>query len=193
MNITTKPKYKFHMSAANKAHQTRKQAVLTADEARKVLNYNEVTGEFHCKVRMGRMMPGARAGRTNKDGHRTITLFRERYYEHRLAVLIMTGAWPVGLVEHANVDPGFNAYTNLRPATQSQNMANTKVRKHNSTGYMGVIKLPASKRTSEHPYRAEIQHEGNRVAVSGLECPVQAAFAYKTMADMLFGEFARVA
>lgn len=79
--------------------------------------------------------------------------------------------------EHKDLDKANNTAGNHRLASYSENRANIPKQANNHSGYKGVIKLPASKRTGEHTYRAEIQHEGNRVAVSGLECPVQAAFA----------------
>ena len=184
-----------YTSWPNRKHQIRKQAVLTYAEADALLHYDPETGIFARKVRMGRMAKGTRADVPARSGYRVINLFRERYIAQRVAWLLTHGEWPpIGVVvEHKNLDKAHNAAENHRLASYSQNMANTPMRKQNKSGYKGVIKLPASKRTGEHTYRAEIQHEGNRVAVSGLECPVQAAFAYRIMAEMLFGEFARAA
>ena len=179
----------------NRKHQVRKQHVLTYTEAETLLDYDPATGIFTRKVRMGRMAKGTRADVPSKSGYRVINLFRERYMAQRVAWLLTHREWPpVGVVvEHKNLDKAHNAAENHRLASYSENMANTPIQKNNKSGFKGVIKLPVSKRTGEHTYRAEIQHEGNRVAVSGLECPVQAAFAYRIMAEMLFGEFARAA
>ena len=189
--------YKINgLSETNRKHQIRKQAVLTYAEADALLAYDPLTGIFTRKKRMGHMAAGTRADVLEPGtGYRAINIFRKRYKAQRVAWLLTHGEWPpIGsVVEHKDLDKANNTDGNHRLASYSQNRANTPIQKNNSSGYKGVVKLPVSKRTGEPTYRAEIQHDGNRVAVSDLECPVQAAFAYKIMAEMLFGEFARAA
>jgi hypothetical protein len=102
---------------------------LTATRLRKLLTYSPATGEFRWKSDRGpRVRAGDLAGTINSAGYRIITIDQGRYVAHRLAVLYMTGKWPIGVVDHRNADRTCNAWENLRDCTVSENNRNRKSR-----------------------------------------------------------------
>src|SRR5665213_3032102 len=110
---------------------------LTVEEVTGILDYDHKTGIFRWINRSGqggRNPAGSRAGGLNKEGYRYIWINGTFYRACRLAVLIMEGRWPKHQVDHINRDTGDDRWGNLREAKQSQNKANGKKYRNNSTG-----------------------------------------------------------
>jgi hypothetical protein len=103
---------------------------LTANRLREVLDYNSETGVFTWRVALRpRMKIGTVAGWLDERGYRRVRIDARPYLAHRLAWLWMTGEWPSGRLDHRDGDPGNNCWSNLREAMQSQNSANSSIRK----------------------------------------------------------------
>jgi len=97
---------------------------------------------------------------------------------------VLTG-WP--LVDHINGDGLDNRRINLRPATPTQNNANSRVRPRTASGFKGVT---WNERSRKWAARA---HCGGHVYYLGLFVdPADAARAYDSKARELFGNFARL-
>lgn len=113
---------------------------LTADRLRELLHYNPITGIFTWAEKVSdKVRVGVRAGRcTGRLAYRVIGLLGERYAEHRLAVLHVTGAWPALEVDHINGEPSDNRWSNLRECSHAENHQNRKTPSHNTTGIAGV-------------------------------------------------------
>jgi hypothetical protein len=112
------------------------------------------------------------------DGH--------RYYLHRLAWYYVYGQWPERDVDHINGDPSDNRITNLRLATQTQNNANARRRRDNTSGFKGVTWNRARRK-----WMAQIDYGGDHFYL-GLFTKIEAARAvYAAKSLELFGEFAR--
>ena len=89
-------------------------------------------------------------------------------------------------IDHWNRDKLDNRKSNLRPCSQSQNIANQDARKTSKTGIKGV-----------HPFKggpkfaAQITHNRKVYSLGVFATVEDAASAYKKKAVELFGEFAR--
>lgn len=152
---------------------------LTQERLLEVLNYNKHTGVFT------RVKDGARAGSKDRHGYTLISVDGKRYTAGRLAFLWMLGEWPTYEAEHQDGDPGNNRWTNLRDATQTQNLQNKSIQSNNSTGFKGVILHKPGK------WRARIKVNSKRIHL-GLFTSAEAAHqAYVKAAHQHFGEFAR--
>lgn len=91
------------------------------------------------------------------------------------------------LIDHKNGDGLDNRRENLRLATLSQNVANSKKRKGCTSQYKGV-----SWSKTENKWAAEIYINGTRIFIGLFSNEVLAAQSYDTYALAYFGEFARL-
>ena len=118
-----------------------KEALLTAEYLRKILDYNPKTGEFHWKVNRGFVSSGSKAGRLSKYGYLRINISKKEYKAHRLAWLYYYGEWPKNenyYIDHINGNKADNRICNLRVVTKSDNGRNMSVHSDNTSGYPGV-------------------------------------------------------
>lgn len=91
-------------------------------------------------------------------------------------------------VDHWDRNPLNNQRHNLRPCTQSQNMANATKPRHGVTSkYKGV-----RWHTQRHKYTAQISINDRSVYVGIFESEDDAARAYNAAALRQYGEFARL-
>jgi hypothetical protein len=97
---------------------------ITLERLREVLHYDPLTGIFTWRVKQGRNGPGKRAGSVKKDGYRDIGIDGKTYREHRLAWMYMEGEFPELDIDHKNRVQADNRFSNLRPATVSENGQN---------------------------------------------------------------------
>ena len=88
--------------------------------------------------------------------------------------------------DHINLNALDNRRVNLRNASNSQNMANGRLRINNKSGYKGVTWF---KRDS--CWRAQITVAGVCMHLGYYADPVEAALAYDESAKFYFGEFAK--
>ncbi len=94
--------------------------------------------------------------------------------------------WP--MVDHINGDGLDNRRSNLRQATHSQNMANKRLYRNNTSGFKGVSR----NRGKGRPWRASIRANNVRYRLGNHDTPEAAARAYDAAALKRFGEFARL-
>jgi hypothetical protein len=162
--------------------------VLDVVRLREVLHYDPDTGVFRWRVAKGsRACIGDVAGAIH-NRYQTINIDGRRYFSHRLAWLYMTGAWPVGQIDHANMDRGDNRWFNLRDATRARNDANRKAHANNPTGLKGVI---WRRRQTLRPWEACITIDCKPHTLGYFDAREEAYLAYATAACGVFGEFAR--
>lgn len=158
------------------------------------LEFNPDTGIFRWRhgVASGngamRVKPGQEAGTNTTDGYRQIRWRGRIYRTHRLAWLYVYGEWPDGEIDHVNGNGRDNRLSNLRIASRSQNVANTRCRKTNKAGRKGVTWSPHAGRWS-----AWIGAGGKTKHLGYFETRDQAHEAYKDAAQRAYGEFARAA
>ena len=76
--------------------------------------------------------------------------------------------------------------TNLRPATRSENVANTRRRRSNTSGFKGVSKNYGNK------WMARIRKDDKLIYIGNFDSPEEAHAAYAEAAKRLFGDFANI-
>jgi hypothetical protein len=158
---------------------------LTAERLRTLLHYDPLTGVWTWLVSRGKAKARSVAGCVNSDGYIIIGIDGRIYFAHRLAVLFMTGQWPVSIVDHENLVKSDNRWKNLRPATYQQNNVNVGVRNANALGVKGVCLKPSGK------FEASIRING-KLKYLGLHTTATAASAtFAKAAKDNWGEFSR--
>jgi len=94
---------------------------------------------------------------------------------------------PSGNVDHINGNKLDNRQSNLRICNQSQNCANSKIPKNNTSGYKGVHWNKALKK-----WQSYIMVRRKRIHLGYFYIREQAGKAYNDAAVEYFGEFARL-
>jgi hypothetical protein len=88
------------------------------------------------KVNKGTAIKGSKA-HANGNGYLAIKLFGQPYLEHRL-IWVWHGNQLNATIDHIDGNPLNNKIENLRMASHSENMRNTKMRSDNKSGVKGV-------------------------------------------------------
>lgn len=159
---------------------------LTAEYLRSVLNYDPATGFFTWKRgRQGTDITLRAGSRPNAQGYIQICIDYKIYLAHRLAFLYMVGRWPL-YVDHVNSDRVDNRWCNLREATGSQNNANAKLHRHNTSGYKGVV---FSKQAGK--FHAKGEWRGKKYHLGTFDTASEAAKAREHWAARTHGPFMR--
>ena len=104
--------------------------------------YNSLNGELRKKgSRIGRGKPGCLVGSINGFGYLMTSISvngkRRNIGVHQIAFIIANGYLPE-VVEHKDGNPLNNRADNLRPATQGENMRNTRLSALNTSGAKGI-------------------------------------------------------
>lgn len=149
--------------------------LLTAERARELLDYDPDTGGFTWRVRVSKsIQSGAMAGCKRSDGYVYIGINGKYYLAHRLAWLIISGAWPIEHIDHLNGVGDDNRIANLREASRSLNQQNQRrPRADNTSGYLGVTWNSACE-----SFIATIKIQGKRRHIGCFTDPAEAHAAY---------------
>lgn len=155
----------------------------TAERLRAWLDYNPETGEFTTRPR--KIGTVQYFGKTRVPAE-TIQLkgpegVWRRQYSHILAYLWMTGEWPSDEIDHENTDSTDNRWSNLRPATHTENNRNKSFRSYTKSGLLG-----ASFHKGSGLWRATLRHK----CIGYFKTAEEAHEAYKKAAREMYGEFA---
>jgi len=167
--------------------------LISHDELKRLLAYDEHTGNFTWRVYRGRgARVGDRAGSPDEHGYVNIVIGQVKYKAHRLAWFYANLAWPVDDIDHINHIKGDNRLSNLRCATRSQNLANRRDYV-SSTGFRGVTTTRTS--SGRVRYVAQIGYisplEGKQVHrfLGHYDTPEEAHEVYELAAKMIHGEY----
>ena len=98
----------------------------------------------------------------------------------------MRGEWGRPTIDHRDGDGTNNRWNNLRRASQSQNNANRRRPRSNTSGFKGVSRC---RRTGK--WIAVIGKRGRMIYLGKFSTPQAAHAAYVAAARKLYGEFAR--
>ena len=97
-------------------------------------------GNLFWKVSRGRAKAGDKAGCKNWNGYAFVGFNGKQHMAHRVIFLIHRGFMPE-YVDHINRNPSDNRIENLRACTNSENLCNAKLPKHNTSGVKGITWL----------------------------------------------------
>lgn len=163
--------------------------MLTQAELKHYLRYDPGTGLFHWAVDMFRNpRSGAVAGSLHKqNGYIYISINKKKYLAHRLAILWMTGEFPIEMVDHINGVRSDNAYSNIREASNSENGMNRGKQLNNTSGFKGVSFCKQRMR-----WRARGNVDGNEHHLGEFQDINDAAIAYQDFQKQHHGIFAPV-
>ncbi len=157
---------------------------LTQTHLKKLLSYDQETGEFRWLLGRG-VTKGTVAGYVDEMGYRRIMIDGKMYRASHLAWLYTHGVLPRRFIDHKNRIGSDNRIENLREATDSQNSMNCKIRSDNTSGYQGVSFDKRQKK-----YQAYINVNGNKINLGYFKWVVRAAAIAKLARMHHFGEFA---
>lgn len=157
---------------------------LTLERLRECLSYDPDTGRFTRRISTSTAKAGAIAGSPRGDGYLVISVDNEQYLAHRLAWFYVRGAWPAHHTDHIDLDRQNNALGNLREATASQNVANTRQRRCNTSGAKGVYWSKIRRK-----WIAQIGHHKRVINLGGFTSFADAKRARDQAEITLFGEF----
>ncbi|MRT14968.1 HNH endonuclease [Enterobacteriaceae bacterium RIT711] len=124
------------------------------------LGYEPETGLFRWLMDRKRVKAGEIAGTKDKDGYVIIAYNGKLHKAHRLAWFFVHGKLPEQTIDHENRIRSDNRISNLRLATQLQQMHNINMHKNNKSGFNGVFWSKRSKK-----WQAQICIKGERYHV----------------------------
>lgn len=153
---------------------------------RALFQYDPFTGVLRNRLGRGGAAIGSIAGAKAVNGYIAVSVFKKKYFAHRVIWAVRYGTWPEDEIDHINTVRDDNRLVNLRCATQVQNSHNTGARKHSLTGIKGVSVIPETGR-----YRVRVRSEGKVYNVGCYESESRAALAAQTARKKLHGEFCR--
>ena len=184
-----------------KSEKKRVRKALTQERLKELLHYDPETGVFKWKqerrggefysvvlVKVGDIAGSLRSGERGYR-HWKIGVDGENYRAHRLAWFYMKGEWPK-IIDHKDGDALNNRLSNLRLATDTQNLANAKKRvgPKIKSQFKGVSLMSSERKK---PWIATISCNKKRRHLGYFATEVEAHAAYAKAAKELFGEYAR--
>ena len=113
--------------------------MLTQSALKEILHYDPETGIFKWLKSRGGVKAGSVAGSVDVQGYKLIMVKCKSYRAHRLAWFYIHGEFPPAGLDHKNRDRADNRISNLRPATQAENLQNLSISKNNTSGHAGVF------------------------------------------------------
>ena len=163
----------------------KKKPELTQERLQELLDYDLKTGEFRWRENSNQRA-GQIAGCRQRADCCRIHIDGRRYQAHQLAWFYMMGEWGRPVIDHRDGNPLNNRFSNLRLSTRSENGANRRPTRSNTSGFKGVA---ARRRTGK--WTAQITKDGRRHYLGSFASAEDAHSAYVAKARELFGEFAR--
>lgn len=161
---------------------------ISHQRVRDLLDYDEETGVFTWRQRVGNVAAGTRAGSILSCNRRQLEVDGISIKTSRLAWFYVTGEWPSRNLDHKDCNSLNDAFQNLRECSQTQNQGNRRRPSNNSSGYKGVHYCNTNK-----TYLARVRFKGKCFCLGSFDDPEKAHAAYVAKARELFGEFARAA
>lgn len=118
--------------------------MIDAIKLRERIQYNPETGNWIWLRSNRGGWNGRPAGSLDAKGYWIIKIDGQSYKASRLAYLYMTGEWPPNEMDHKDRQPWNDAWTNLQPATRTENNLNRDYT--GASGHKGVYKHASNNR-----------------------------------------------
>jgi len=113
-------------------------------------------------------------GDLNTRGYLSVWIKPKRYQLHRIIWLWVYGVWPTKNIDHINRVPNDNRLSNLREASQLENMHNRSKSTRNWSGYIGVHWYP-----ERCKWQAQISADGHKHHLGYFDSLELASAAYQ--------------
>lgn len=184
------PKEKPSVARRRFGRGTIKPEPMPVSDLRAMLAYDRYTGVITWKACPAggqgavRVKPGTAANCHNAFGYIVIRINRVLYQAGRIAWFLETSEWPSGEIDHRNNIRDDNRFENLRVATSSENSANRRATRPNTSGYRGVHKL-------RNGWVGRIMINGKLVSLPFRATAEEAHADYVEAATKKYGAFAR--
>jgi hypothetical protein len=162
---------------------------VTIEMLREMIDYNPETGDMVWKEREGRARGRATAGQPvgcPRPPYRTVNIYRNKLYVHRVAFALTHGRWPEPFCDHINGNPEDNRACNLREATHLESAHNIRGHKRSRSGVKGVAWHPKNRR-----WTTRVSHNRRTFTFGCYATVEEAAQAVRAGRERLHGEFAR--
>lgn len=160
-------------------------AIVTAEDAHRLLTYDPETGVFTWKARTGRGSNRTQlkptAGSVSDQGYILFNVGGKLHRAHRVAWLMTHGEWPPATIDHINRVRSDNRLCNLRLATRGENQQNLSIRIDNKSGHKGVFWYEALRK-----WMAYINCNGQRVTLGYFQDKSEAIAARQKAERELF-------
>ena len=118
------------------------------------------------------------------NGYIVISLLGKLYAAHRIAWCLVHGDWPKAHLDHINRQRADNRLSNLREATNTENLQNMGLMSNNTSGYKGV-----SYQKSNRKWLCQISIGSKRVFLGLYTTAEEASIAYESAAKLHHGNF----
>ena len=113
-------------------------SMISQEQLKTLVKYDSNTGIFTWNKSRKGAKSGDKVGTISANGYCQACLNYKKYYLHRLAWLYEYGEMPISEIDHINRIKTDNRICNLRLATRSENLANTKINSRNISGHKNV-------------------------------------------------------
>lgn len=162
------------------------QAMITQNELKELIIYDDETGEFRWAKNHGKCRSGTLAGCV-RGGYRSININKNRYLAHRLAWLYVYGEHPHMDIDHINEIKTDNRISNLRIANRKENIRNQSIKASNTSGFKGV-----HYKKDKGRWCARIRTDSGRIFLGYYSTPEDAHKAYVIACHKYHGDFSNV-
>lgn len=157
--------------------------MLTQDQVVDLFDYRD--GNLYWRKSLSnRVKVGAKVGCRDKHLYTRVGINGKLYWLHRVIFLHQHGYMP-SHVDHINMNPTDNRVENLRAASKSQNMQNTRLRANNKSGLKNV-----SWNNRLRKWHVQMNIKGKHTHIGVFEDLELAKFVASEYRDKYHGEFA---
>jgi hypothetical protein len=164
--------------------------MMAAEHAKMYFNYDSTTGDLVWKFNTGKKnMIGKAAASKSVDAsgctRLSVRIHKRVYSVPKVIWAITYGVWPDGDVDHINGVTTDNRLKNLRQASRTENLGNSRMHRNNKCGRKGVHWC-----TQRKKWKACVIKNRKKYHAGFHNDVESAAAAYLAKARQLYGDFA---